>query len=159
MHESGARILRRAGHLHDVGKLGVSNQVWSKRDALTSSEWERVRMDPYLTDRVLSRIPALTAERSLARSHHEHLDGSGYPQGVGGLVLGAGERILAAAVAYRSALEPRPYRDALTPDEAAGRVRRRAANGQLDPDSVDAVLAAAGHASSRTPTLRRPHRP
>lgn len=151
--ESGARTLRRAGYLHDVGRLGVSNQVWSKREALTSSEWERVRMHPYFTDRVLSRIPGLAAERALARSHHEHLDGSGYPQGVGGQALGAGERILAAAVAYQSALEPRPYRDALTPDEAAGRVRQRAANGQLDQDCVDALLAAAGHASRRT---RRP---
>lgn len=150
LDESGASTLRRAGHLHDVGRLGVSNQVWSKREELTSSEWERVRMHPYLTDRVLTRIPGLTEERVLARSHHEHLDGSGYPQGVTGLTLGAGERILGAAVAYQSALEPRPYREALTPDEAAGRLRHRAANGQLDQACVDAVLTAAGHPSRRT---------
>ena len=151
LDETAVGTLRRAGHLHDVGKLGVTNQVWSKREELTSSEWERVRMHPYLTDRVLSRIPGLAAERTLARAHHEHLDGSGYPQGIGGSMLRAGDRVLAAAVAYQSALEPRPYRDALTPDDAAARLRRRAASGQLDHDCVDAVLAAAGHPSRRTP--------
>ena len=149
LDESAVGSVRRAGHLHDVGRLGVTNQVWSKREELTSSEWDRVRMHPYLTDRVLSRIPGLAVERTIARSHHEHLDGSGYPQGIGGSALGVGERILAAAVAYQSALEPRPYRDALTPDDAAARLRRRAANGHLDQDCVDAVLAAAGHPSRR----------
>jgi HD-GYP domain-containing protein (c-di-GMP phosphodiesterase class II) len=150
LEESVTRTLRRAGYLHDVGKLGVSNQVWSKRGELESSEWERVRIHPYLTDRVLSRISGLSEERAIARSHHERLDGSGYPQGIGGSALGIGERILAAVVTYQSALEPRPYRTALTPDEAARRLRLGAANGQLDPPCVDAVLTASGHPSHRT---------
>ena len=107
------RTLRRAGHLHDLGRLGVSNQVWSKPGDLSPTEWERVRMHPYLTERVLDRIPGLGAIRTVARAHHEHLDGTGYPLGVGGTSLGRSERILAAAVAYQSALEPRPYRERL----------------------------------------------
>jgi len=75
------RALRRAGHLHDIGKLGVSSQIWSKRSELTVSEWERIRIHPYLTDRALSRITGLERERTYARTHHEHLDGSGYPLG------------------------------------------------------------------------------
>lgn len=141
--------VRRAGHLHDVGRLGVTNQVWSKPAELNASEWERVRMHPYLTDRVLTRISGLDAERRVARSHHEHLDGTGYPLGLAGAALGSGDRLLAAAVAYQSAIEPRPYREALSPAQAAARLKDRAVRGQLDPTSVDAVLAAAGHHPAR----------
>jgi DNA-binding CsgD family transcriptional regulator len=86
---------------------------------------------------------------AIARAHHEHLDGSGYPLGLSGAALGRPERILAAAVAYRSALEPRPYREPLTPEGAAARLAHRAAQGALDRDAVDAVLTVAGHLRSR----------
>ena len=153
LDEAQRRPLRRAGFLHDIGRMGVSNQVWSSPRALTSSQWERVRLHPYLSERVLARIPGLDEERRLARSHHEHLDGSGYPLGVAGTALTTGERILAAAVAYQSALEPRPYRAALAPQEAAARLRRRGERGHLDPACVDAVLATSGHHGA--PRVRR----
>ena len=137
--------LRRAGYLHDVGRLGVSNLVWSKPGPLSPGDWERVRMHPYLGGRVLSRIPGLAAEAAMTRAHHEHLDGSGYPLGVDGSTLSRSDRLLAAAVAYRSALEPRPYRDALPPDAAVARLKDRVRNGHLDPDAVTAVISAAGH--------------
>jgi len=146
------RTLRRAGHLHDLGRLGVSNQVWSEPGELSPSEWERVRMHPYLTERVLDRIPGLGQVRTIARAHHEHLDGTGYPLGLGGSMLGRSERILAAAVAYQSALEPRPYRAAMSPQQAMERLRSRSRSGLLDPECVDAVLVVAGHRTSR---LRR----
>lgn len=146
------RTLRRAGHLHDLGRLGVSNQVWSEPGALSPSEWERVRMHPYLTERVLDRIPGLGPVRTIARAHHEHLDGTGYPLGLGGSMLGRSERILAAAVAYQSALEPRPYRGAMSPQQAMERLRARSRSGLLDSECVDAVLVVAGHRTSR---LRR----
>ena len=146
------RTLRRAGHLHDLGRLGVSNQVWSQPGDLSPSEWERVRMHPYLTERVLDRIPGLGPVRTIARAHHEHLDGTGYPLGLGGSMLGRSERILAAAVAYQSALEPRPYRGAMSPKQAMERLRSRSRSGLLDPECVDAVLVVAGHRTSR---LRR----
>ncbi|WP_111720450.1 HD domain-containing phosphohydrolase [Homoserinimonas sp. OAct 916] len=146
------RTLQRAGHLHDLGRLGISNQVWSKPGKLSQSEWERVRMHPYLTERVLDRIPGLGAVRTVARSHHEHIDGTGYPLGAGGSTLGHSERILAAAVAYQSALEPRPYREALDPEQAMARLLARCASGALDTECVGAVLDGAGHRVSR---LRR----
>ncbi len=141
--------IRRAGHLHDVGRIGVSNQVWSKPAALTGAEWERVRMHAYLTDRVLTRIPGLAHVAAIARAHHEHVDGSGYPLGLSGTALGRPERLLAAAVAYQSALEPRPYREPHSADSAAGRLSDRVATGALDTDCAEAVLAAAGHTPSR----------
>jgi HD-GYP domain-containing protein (c-di-GMP phosphodiesterase class II) len=144
-----ATAVRRAGHLHDVGRIGVSNQVWSKPAELTGAEWERVRMHPYLTDRVLTRVSGLGQVSAIARAHHEHLDGSGYPLGLAGAALGRPERLLAAAVAYQSALEPRPYREPHSPEAAAARLKDRATRGALDGDSVEAVLAVAGHAPSR----------
>ncbi|SDU44110.1 HD domain-containing protein [Gordonia westfalica] len=141
--------IRRGGCLHDVGRIGVSNQIWSKAADLTAAEWERVRMHPYLTDRVLTRIPGLREVARIARTHHEHLDGTGYPLGLGGPALGRPERILAVAVAYRSAVEPRPYREAMSTDDAAARLERRAHRGELDADCVEAVLTAAGHARTR----------
>ncbi len=145
-------VLRRAAHLHDVGRLGVSNLVWSKPGALDDDDWERVRMHPYLGGRVLSRIPGLAGEAALVRSHHEHVDGSGYPAGAPGSSLTRSDRLLAAAVAYRAAREPRPYRAALDPDEAIDRLHRRVAAGHLDGQAVAAIEAvAAAEAGDRAP--------
>jgi HD-GYP domain-containing protein (c-di-GMP phosphodiesterase class II) len=149
LSEGDATAVGRAGHLHDVGRIGVSNQVWSKPAELTGAEWERVRMHPYLTDRVLTRIPGLAHVAAIARAHHEHLDGSGYPLGLAGTALGRPERVLAAAVAYQSALEPRPYRGPHSPDAAAARLKDRVTRGALDADSVEAILAVTGHARSK----------
>lgn len=149
MSDEQVRDLRRAGHVHNLGRIGVSSLIWEKAAALSPAEVERVRLYPYLTGRVLERVGGLEAVTRLAMNHHELLDGSGYPRGLTGAQLGHGDRILAAAVAYESALEPRPYRSARTPEEAADRLRRRTASGQLDGAAVDAVLAAAGHAPVR----------
>ena len=106
-------------------------------------------MHPYLTDRVLTRIPGLAHVAAIARAHHEHLDGSGYPLGLAGPALGRPERLLAAAVAYQSALEPRPYREPHSPEAAAARLEDRVTRGALDADCVEAVLAVAGHGRAK----------
>lgn len=141
--------VRRAGHVHDVGRIGVTNQIWSKPGTLTSAEAERVRLHPYLTVRILSQVAGLQKVAELAGNHHECLDGSGYPRGLSGSALGVGDRILAAAVAYQSAREPRPYREESTPDGAARRLRDRVRAGALDGAAVEAVLHAAGHPAQR----------
>lgn len=141
--------LRRAAHLHDVGRLGVSNLVWSKEGPLDDEDWERVRMHPYLGGRVLARVPGLAAEGALVRSHHERLDGSGYPAGARATGLSRADRLLAAAVAYRSATEPRPYRPAFEPPQAIERLEHRVARGQLDPDAVAAIATTVRGRASR----------
>ena len=152
--------LRRAGYLHDVGRLGISNQVWSKPGPLQADDWERVRMHPYLGGRVLTRIPGLAAEAALTRAHHEHLDGTGYPLGIEGATLSRSDRVLAAAVAYRSALEPRPYREALQPEAAVARLHDRVRKGHLDSNAAAAVITAAGHRAvgARAPCRAHPPR-
>jgi HD-GYP domain-containing protein (c-di-GMP phosphodiesterase class II) len=143
--EPAAAELRRAGLVHDVGRLGVSNTVWDKRGPLSESEMERVRMHPYLTQRTFSRSPRLAALAELAAAHHERLDGSGYPRGLAGAALSPEARILAAADAYQAMGEPRPHRPARSPEDAAGELRDEVRRGRLDRDAVDAVLGASGH--------------
>lgn len=148
-----AELTRRAGHVHDLGRIGVSNQIWSRAGPLTAAEFERVRLHPYLTVRILSQVPGLAQVAGIAGNHHECLDGSGYPRGLTGAALSLPDRILAAAVCYQSACEPRPYRQELSPASAAQRLRGRVHAGELDPVAVEAVLHAAGQ-PARRPNLR-----
>lgn len=142
---------RRAGHVHDIGRIGVSNQVWSKASGLTMAEFERMRLHPYLTERILRQVPGLASVASIAANHHERLDGAGYPRGIGARELTMPDRVLAAAVSYRSGVEPRPYRAAMAPAESARRVRERVRDGGLDPVAVEAVLHAAGQSDRPAP--------
>jgi HD-GYP domain-containing protein (c-di-GMP phosphodiesterase class II) len=139
------QLLRRAGLVHDLGRMGVSNAIWEKPGPLSAGEWERVRLHPYLTGRILSRVRGLEPVAALAAAHHERQDGSGYPRAVGGGALTPPERLLAAADAYHAMVEPRPHRGALSEGEAAERLRRQARESRLDAQAVDAVLEAAGH--------------
>lgn len=143
--EAEVRTIRRAGLVHDLGRLGVPNTIWDKRGGLTEVETERVRLHPYLTGRMLALSDALAGLGEIAVQHHERLDGSGYPRGLSGDALSPAARILAVADAYRAWVEPRPHRGALTADEAAARLRSEAREGRLDGDAVHAVLRATGH--------------
>ncbi len=141
--------LRRAGLVHDLGRLGVSNAIWDKRGPLGVGEWERVRMHPYLTERMLCQSDALAPLGAIAVQHRERLDGSGYPRGLLGGAISGPARILGAVDAYQSMREPRPHRPALPPPDAAAELRSEAKEGRMDGDVVEAVLGAAGHRVAR----------
>jgi HD-GYP domain-containing protein (c-di-GMP phosphodiesterase class II)/DNA-binding CsgD family transcriptional regulator len=141
--------VRRAALVHDLGHMGVSNLIWDKAGPLTASERERVRLHPYLTERMLSRPDGLRHVAELAGRHHERLDGSGYPHGLRGAALSPGARLLAAADVYHALLEPRPQRPPREPEDAARELRNEARAGRLDGETVDAVLCAAGHRIGR----------
>ena len=143
------RTLRRAGLAHDLGRLGVSNAIWDKRGALGVGEWERVRLHPYLTERMLRQSAVLAPLGAIAVQHRERLDGSGYPRGLTGAAITRAARILAAADAYQAMREPRPHRPERPPQEAAAELRADVKAGRLDADAVTAVLGAAGHRVSR----------
>ena len=137
--------LRQAAFVHDIGRLGVSNTVWDKPGSLTQSELERVRLHPYLTERMLSFSAGLAQLGASAGQHHERLDGSGYPRGLSGDAIGTAGRILAAADSYHALTEARPYRPAWSAADAAAELRAEVGSGRLDGAAVDAVLRAAGH--------------
>ncbi|HEX3270671.1 MAG TPA: HD domain-containing phosphohydrolase [Ktedonobacterales bacterium] len=149
--EDAVITIRRAALVQDIGRLGISNAIWDKRGALTQAETERVRLHPYLSERMLAFSSALAPLGALAALHHERLDGSGYPCSLAGDAISPAGRILAAADTYRAMIELRPHRPARSSIEAAAELRGEVAAGRLDGDAVNAVLRAAGH---RTQTRR-----
>ena len=146
--ESGAAI-RRAGFVHDLGRVTVHARIWQKPGPLTADEWEQVRLHPYHTERVLSRSPFFSVLCPIADAHHERLDGSGYHRGARGPALELPARLLAAADAYHAMTEPRPHRAPHPPEEAARLLAEEASAGRLDARAVAAVLDAAGQQTSR----------
>jgi HD-GYP domain-containing protein (c-di-GMP phosphodiesterase class II) len=142
-------LVRRSALVARFGYLGVSNAIWDKPSPLSASEWERVRLYPYLTERMLQRSPALAPLAQVAVQVRERLDVSGYPRGLSGASITGPARVLAAADAYQAMLEPRPHRPPRASDEAAAELRREARSGRLDGEAVEAVLGVAGHRVAR----------
>ena len=151
--EADVTMLGRAALAHDVGRVGVPSGIWDHPGPLSTAQWERVRLHPYLSERVLRRCDVLAPLAGVASHHHERADGSGYHRGAVQLTLGA--RLLAAADAYHAMTEERPHRPALAPAEAASQMLGGVAAGHFGRHEVDAVLGAAGQASRR-PTGSRP---
>ena len=150
--EEDVGTLRRAGHVHDVGHVGVPIGIWDRPGSLGVDEWERVRLHPYLSERVLTHCSPFEPVARLAGSHHERLDGSGYHREVAGPEVPLTARILAASDVFAAVGEDRPHRAAFESAHAIDELRGEAAVGRLDGDAVEAVLSAAGHA--RSPTRR-----
>ena len=134
--------------MHDVGRVGVPNGIWDRPGPLSADQWERVRLHPYLDRAGPAALPLLAPFADVAARHHERADGSGYHRGTSGDQLDLGARLLAAADAYHAMTEDRPHRPALT---AATPRRSSLADvdaGRFGRLEVDAVLAAAGQATS-----------
>ena len=142
--------LRLAGLLHDLGRAGVPTSMWEKPGPLSVADWERVRLHPYLTERILTRSAVLSPLARLASLHHERLDGSGYHRGVKAGEIDVPARILAAADVCHALIEERPHRPAMTTLESATELQRMAAAGRLDREAVAAVCEAAGAPRPRT---------
>jgi HD-GYP domain-containing protein (c-di-GMP phosphodiesterase class II) len=142
--------LRRAALVHDLGRVAIENGVWDKRGPLTTAEWERVRLHPYYTERILVRCSPLVALVETASSHHERVDGSGYHRSLPAEALSRADRILAAADAFAAITADRPHRAALGESDAA-RLLESEAGRTLDADAIGCVLAAAGQRAAAVP--------
>lgn len=145
LDEGEIRLVRRSGLVLGMGRLGVSNAIWDRPGPLGVGELERVRMSPYLTERMLRQSAVLAPLGAIAVQHRERMDGSGYPRGLSGNAISVPARVVAAADAYQSMREPRPHRAALPAAQAQQELRAEVRSGRLDPSAVDAVLAEAGH--------------
>lgn len=143
--ESEAILVRRAGYIHDVGRVGISSSIWCKPYSLTETEWEKVRLYPYYTDRVFAQSEILRAWGNIASTHCERLDGSGYYRNLTAPMLTPSMRLLAAANKFRGLNEQRPYRKLYSEEEAVQEIKREVRAGRLDREAVNAVLAVAGH--------------
>ncbi|MFN3428911.1 MAG: diguanylate cyclase [Candidatus Sericytochromatia bacterium] len=116
--------LQQAGRLHDIGELGIPDAVLAKPSALDSHEQELVRNHPATGARILGYIEALRDIVPIVRHHHERMDGSGYPDGLKGEQIPLLARVLAVADAYDAMTSHRPYRQAMTPEQAFHELRR-----------------------------------
>lgn len=141
----GVVLARRAALTHDLGRVGIPLSIWDNPDPLSRGDLERIRLHPYLTERVLANATTLRPVARVAGGHHERLDGSGYHRSADGDELGACQRVVAAADCYQAMTQPRAHRPARTSDEAAEELRAEADGGRLDRRAVEAVLEAAGH--------------
>jgi HD-GYP domain-containing protein (c-di-GMP phosphodiesterase class II) len=144
-------MVRRAALALDLGRVAISNAIWEKPGPLGLTDWERVQLHPYFTERSFAHAPALASIGELAGAHHERLDGEGYHRRTLAPALGRAARILAAADSYQAMRERRPHRPALDAAAAEGELLREAGSGRLCPQAVDAVLAAAGHRVAKRP--------
>src|SRR5262249_3412787 len=117
--------------------------------SLRAGEWERVRLHPYLTQRMLAQSDALAPIGNVAVALRERLDGSGYPRQLPATAISMPARVLGAADAYPAMCEPRPPRQAPVAEAAAGELRAEVKAGRMDGDAVEAVLGAAGHRVAR----------
>jgi HD-GYP domain-containing protein (c-di-GMP phosphodiesterase class II) len=128
-----------AGHLHDIGKIGVPDHILGKPTALTPGEWEYMRAHPALGADILTPLTCLRQSGvvTMVLTHHERFDGQGYPLGLSGEAIPLGARIIAVADSLSAMVQSRPYRRARGFDEAANEILRCAGT-QFDP----AVVAA-----------------
>src|SRR6266581_6791959 len=148
---SDIRDVRRAAHTHDIGELAVPVSTWMRAGPLTERETDAARLHPYHGERALASLGGDgKAVAALVQRHHEHLDGSGYYRNSRGPDLSPAARVLAAAEAFQTAREARPYRPAMSDVAAAAKLRGAVREGRLCPDAVEAVLTCAGQPARRS---------
>jgi HD-GYP domain-containing protein (c-di-GMP phosphodiesterase class II) len=131
--------IRSAARVHDLGKIGVPDDVLRKPGKLTDEEWQLMRQHAEKGYQVLARFPEYTAGREMVHAHHEHWDGSGYPRGLAGNAIPLGAQIIAAADTFDAMTSDRPYRKAL-PIEVAAAELARGRGRQWSPAVIDAAM-------------------
>jgi putative two-component system response regulator len=132
--------LHRGGYLHDVGKIGVPDAVLLKPGPLTPEEFEQMKQHPQIGDALCAPLQSLRGVRPIVLSHHERLDGSGYPYGLRGDEVPLLAQIVGVVDVYDALTSGRPYRSALPPDRAAQYLVADAAAGRFARQHVDAFL-------------------
>ena len=115
--------VRMAGRLHDIGKIGIREEILGKEGPLTTEEYEQVKPHVVVGSQILAPLAHLGAIISYVRSHHERWDGQGYPDKLRGEAIPMGARILAAAEIYDALTTSRPYQEKMPPDVAVERMR------------------------------------
>jgi HD-GYP domain-containing protein (c-di-GMP phosphodiesterase class II) len=140
LSESAIDDLRYGGIFHDVGKIAIPDALINKPGPLTDEEFEVIKQHPAIGAEILAPVPFLYGVRTIVRHAHEHWDGQGYPEGLSGEQIPLGARIVLAVDAYHAMTSDRPYRDAMSHNDACKELEDNAGT-QFDPEVVDVLLA------------------
>lgn len=132
-----------AGHLHDIGKIGVPDAILQKQGRPNEEEWESIRRHPEIGARILSPVEGFNLPGGISdivRAHHEKFDGSGYPYGLAGEEIPLGARIVAVADSLSALIQDRPYRRGCSEATALAEIRRCSGT-QFDPQVVTTLIS------------------
>lgn len=140
LDEDSLIALRRGGFLHDLGKITVPDEILKKGSNLTAAEWEIMKQHPITGEMICRPLKSLRPVLPIIRSHHEHWNGSGYPDRLGGEDIPLLARILQTVDVYDALTTERPYKRALNHNEAAEVMRREANSGLWDASLVEEFL-------------------
>ena len=133
------KTYRRAALLHDIGKIGVPDNILRKPTALSEAEWAAMKRHPEFGSRIIADIPFLGEVARIVRHHHERWDGMGYPNGLAGTAIPLGARIFAVADSFDAMTSDRPYRHGMSIDQARREIDRCSGT-QFDPSVVTTFL-------------------
>ncbi|MGA7401770.1 MAG: HD domain-containing phosphohydrolase [Candidatus Sulfotelmatobacter sp.] len=132
--------LRRGGYLHDLGKIAVPDEILKKGSDLSPDEWKIMKRHPVTGENICKPLKSLRLVLPIIRHHHEHMDGSGYPDGLSGAEIPLLPRILQVVDVYDALRTERPYKPAIGHEQSALTMREKARMGLLDGDLVDEFL-------------------
>jgi len=135
--------LKYAGYLHDVGKIGIPDEILGKTSQLSTDEWKLMKKHPIVSARILDPVSISPLIKAAIRHHHERFDGKGYPYGLAGGSIPLAARIMSVADSYEAMTSDRPYRKALSDEQAVAELLRCAGT-QFDPDIVHAFMKSLG---------------
>jgi len=129
-----------AAKLHDIGKIGIRDEVLNKPGKLTDQEFAEIMDHPVMSYEIISKMKVMENIAKIIRHHHEKYDGKGYPDGLKGEKIPLGSRIIAVADAFDAMTSKRPYRDSFTMAQAIEELKKNAGT-QFDPKIVDAFIS------------------
>jgi diguanylate cyclase (GGDEF)-like protein/putative nucleotidyltransferase with HDIG domain len=135
-----ADTIRTAALLHDVGKMAIPDVVLNKPSTLDEDEWALMREVPLAGERILRSVPGMGSAARLIRHVHERWDGTGHPDGLAGMQIPVGSRIIAPCDAYHAMTSPRPWRAAMTHEQAVHELLDGASR-QFDPDVIEVLIS------------------
>ena len=141
LSEEEIAALYRGGYLHDVGKVGIPDELLLKAGRLSDSEYRRIQEHPVIGDRLCGELRSLRQVRPIVRHHHERLDGSGYPDGLRGDAIPLLAQIMGIVDVYDAITTTRPYKAAATPERAFAELITEVTRGWWRKDLVDAFIA------------------
>jgi putative two-component system response regulator len=140
LDEDSIVALRRGGYLHDLGKIAVPDEILKKGSDLTPEEWKIMKQHPATGENICKPLKSLRLVLPIIRHHHEHIDGSGYPDGLSGGEIPLLPRILQVVDVYDALRTKRPYKPAIGHEQSALTMHEKARLGLLDGDLVHEFL-------------------